>query len=91
MLLLDKMVGHIVPIRFLSFEFVGSTGLIVHMVILTALYKVAGHSFIAAQAAATFVAISNNFLPNNLLTNSDRRPVGWLAVRGWIILDLAGL
>ena len=38
LLLLDKSVGRYIPVRFISFALIGSTGVLVHMSILTVLF-----------------------------------------------------
>ena len=87
-LLMDKAVGHIIPVRFLSFAMVGGTGVVVHFTILTLLFKIFGQSFTTAQAAATVVAISSNFLLNNMFTYRDQRLKGWGLLRGWVTFNL---
>jgi dolichol-phosphate mannosyltransferase len=83
MLLLDKLVGHIVPVRFLLFITVGALGVFVHFAVLTPLYKSAATPLATAQAIATFVAMTFNYFVNNLLTYRDRRLKGlWGNVRG---------
>lgn len=81
MLLLDKHFGRWVPVRFLAFAGIGTLGLCVHLVVLTALFKAGGLlPFDHAQASATLLAMTFNFSVNNLLTYRDRRLVG---VRWW--------
>jgi dolichol-phosphate mannosyltransferase len=87
-LLLDKLFGRYIPVRFITFAMVGSFGVLVHFTILTALFKGFGASFAVAQGAATFVAITNNFVLNNVLTYRDRRLQGWGLVRGWVTFNL---
>lgn len=87
-LLLDKMVGHLIPVRFLSFAMVGGLGVFVHFAILTALFKGFDQTFSAAQTAATLVAITSNFLLNNMFTYRDQRLKGWALLRGWITFNL---
>lgn len=87
-LLMDKMVGHLVPVRFLSFAMVGGLGVVVHFAILTLLFKLLGQSFGTAQTAATLVAISSNFFLNNMFTYRDKRLVGWGLARGWLSFNL---
>jgi dolichol-phosphate mannosyltransferase len=77
LLLLDKMVGRWIPSRFLLFAGVGALGLLVHLVVLAALYVFAGERFLYAQAAATLVAMTFNFLVNNVTTFRDRRLRGY--------------
>lgn len=90
-LLLDKTFGRFVPIRFLSFSFVGGTGLVVHFVVLALLFQLFGTAFWAAQAAATLVATSSNFFLNNILTYRDRRLTGRRLFIGWLSFNLVCL
>jgi dolichol-phosphate mannosyltransferase len=87
-LLLDKSFGHIVPARFISFVFVGGTGLAVHFAVLTLLFKALSTPFWSAQAAATLIATSNNFFLNNILTYRDQRLKGRQLLIGWITFNL---
>ena len=82
MLLLDKLLGRWIPVRFISFGLIGGLGVLVHMAVLTALYKGAAVDFATGQAAATLVAMVFNFFVNNLLTYSDRRLRGRAIVGG---------
>jgi dolichol-phosphate mannosyltransferase len=72
-LLLDKTVGRIVPIRFVMFVLVGGAGVIVHMLTLAALTQGLGLSFLASQTSATILAMTFNFFANNVLTYRDQR------------------
>ncbi len=87
-LLMDKAVGHIVPVRFLSFATVGGMGVLVHFAVLTLLYKLVALPFPPAQAAATLVAISSNFFLNNIFTYRDQRLRGLGLLRGWATFNL---
>jgi dolichol-phosphate mannosyltransferase len=83
LLLLDKMVGRWVPVRFILFMAVGGLGVIVHLAVLTALFEVAGAKFVVAQSTATMVAMTFNFLLNNVFTYRDKRLRGfWPVLRG---------
>ena len=84
MLLADKLIGHIVPPRFLLFGIVGGTGVLVHFAVLSVLYKLLGFEFNTSQAAATLVAMTTNFLLNNSLTYRDKRLRGWRWGRGLV-------
>ncbi len=75
MLLLDKLVGGWVPVRFLMFTAVGSLGVFMHMAVLAAALK-SGVAFLAAQTLATTVAIAGNFFLNNALTYRDKQLKG---------------
>ena len=81
MLLADKLIGHIVPVRFALFVLIGTLGLVVHLTVLGSSLALGAH-FITAQAAATVVAMTFNFFLNNLFTYYDRRLRGWQLVRG---------
>jgi dolichol-phosphate mannosyltransferase len=84
LLILDKKFGHIIPARFVSFTLVGSVGVVVHFLALILVYKLLGSDFILGQAVATLVAMTSNFLLNNLSTFSDRSLHGWSLLRGWM-------
>jgi dolichol-phosphate mannosyltransferase len=87
-LLLDKAFGRYVPVRFISFALVGGFGVLVHFAVLTTLYKGFHVSFVYSQAAATVVAISNNFFLNNALTYRDQRLKGRSLLLGWLSFNL---
>jgi len=73
MLIADKLIGHIIPVRFALFAFVGGIGLFIHMSVLWWGLTVAGAAFNMAQTSATIVAMTANFFINNLFTYRDRR------------------
>ena len=89
MLLLDKLIGHIIPVRFVAFTLVGSLGVIVHLVTQAILFEGMQLKFVASQAAATLVAMTFNFALNNVLTYRDMRLRGWQWLRGWLSFSLA--
>src|SRR5205085_11139809 len=68
MLLLQKLVGPAVPVRFLLFALIGGLGVFTHMTTLWFGTHVLLVGFALAQAAATVVAMSGNFFLNNLFT-----------------------
>ena len=84
LLLLDKLVGHIVPVRFAAFTVVGLMGVTVHFAVLSLMFQRMHDSFTASQATATGVAMTFNFWVNNEFTYSDSRLRGWRWVRGWL-------
>jgi dolichol-phosphate mannosyltransferase len=88
LLLLDKLVGHIIPVRFISFALVGSSGVFVSMSVLAVMFKGFRLEFANAQLVATVVAISTNFLLNNALTYRDRRLKGVKLFWGWVTFNL---
>jgi dolichol-phosphate mannosyltransferase len=81
-LLVSKMLGGFVGVRFVLFAFVGLSGVAVHLATLQALVLGGGVRFDLAQAAATLVAMTTNFVLNNQVTYRDRRLTGFAAVKG---------
>jgi dolichol-phosphate mannosyltransferase len=82
MLLADKLVGHLVPVRFALFAMIGGIGLIVHLAVLRIALAAGGLDFTAAQTTAALVAMTSNFFLNNLFTYRDQRLKGWRLLRG---------
>lgn len=89
MLLLDKLIGHIVPVRFVAFTLVGSIGVIVHLMTQALLFKGLDIAFVPSQALATLVAMTFNFALNNILTYRDMQLHGWQWLRGWLSFSVA--
>ena len=83
-LLLEKMFGHIVPVRFLMFAAVGGLGLFVHLGTLGMLVRLIHVDFKISQTVAVFTAMSFNFVLNNSFTYSDMRLRGAKFVKGLI-------
>jgi dolichol-phosphate mannosyltransferase len=88
MLLADKMVGHIIPIRFVLFALIGGLGLLVHLTILWLCLNPMQLTFAISQATATGIAIIGNFTLNNWLTYRDRRLTGWSFALGLLSFAL---
>jgi dolichol-phosphate mannosyltransferase len=84
MLIADKLVGHIVPVRFLLFAAVGALGIAAHLVVLRLGLTVAALDFATAQAFATGCAIVGNFVLNNVFTFRENRLRGWGFLRGLV-------
>ncbi len=82
MLIMDKLVGRVVPIRFVMFVTVGMIGAAGHLAVLGLMTEVGHHSFVVGQSLATVIAMTINFLLNNVLTYRDRKLHGWAFVRG---------
>lgn len=87
-LLLDKMFGGWVPLRFVSFCFVGALGVLVHLAILTTARAAGAMDFQSAQVAATLVAIVFNFQLNNQITYRAERLRGHRLWRGLLLFML---
>jgi dolichol-phosphate mannosyltransferase len=88
MLLADKVIGHIIPIRFLVFALIGGLGLLVHLAVLWFCLNPMQLTFALSQAVATGIAMIGNFTFNNLLTYHDRRLIGWKFLRGLVSFAL---
>jgi dolichol-phosphate mannosyltransferase len=89
MLLLDKLIGRWIPVRFLAFSIVGAAGVAVHFAVLTLVLQGLHRSFVAGQAAALLCAMTFNYAVNNVLTYRDRRLTGIRWLRGWASFVLA--
>jgi dolichol-phosphate mannosyltransferase len=72
-LLLDKFAGTIIPVRFLLFAMIGGFGVLTHLATLWLAVYPFGIGFAVGQGIATMVAMTGNFLLNNLFTYRDRR------------------
>jgi dolichol-phosphate mannosyltransferase len=82
MLIADKLIGHLVPVRFALFIFVGALGLVVHLAVLRVALSFL--DFTKSQAVATLVAMTSNFFLNNLFTYRDQRLSGLRQLRGLV-------
>jgi dolichol-phosphate mannosyltransferase len=89
MLLLDKLIGRWIPVRFLAFSIVGSMGIAVHFAVLTLVFQGLHRGFVAGQAIATLGAMTFNYTVNNVLTYRDMRLRGARWLRGWASFVLA--
>lgn len=76
-LLIDKVIGHVIPLRFVMFATVGGMGLVVHLSVLALLNRFIGVSFVVANPCAAMVAMAFNFFLNNMLTYRDMRLRGF--------------
>jgi dolichol-phosphate mannosyltransferase len=72
-LLLEKLVGPALPVRFLLFAMIGGLGVGTHLLTLWFATHVLLAAFAIAQSAAALVAMTGNFFLNNLFTYRDRR------------------
>ncbi len=87
-LLLDKVFGGLLPLRFISFALVGALGVLVNLAVLTIGLKLVGLTFEVAQAIATVVAMVCNFQLNNEITYRDQRLRGPRLWRGLLLFML---
>jgi dolichol-phosphate mannosyltransferase len=84
-LLLDKICGGLLPLRFISFGLVGAIGVLVHLFVLASLRKTTGLGFEIEQTIATVVAMVFNFKLNNSITYRDQRLRGPRLWRGLVL------
>ncbi len=88
-LLIDKLIGGLIPSSFILFSMVGAVGVLIHLSLLWLLLSTFGRTFNAAQTICTVVAMTANFLLNNAITYRDRKLKGWGVVRGLVTFYLA--
>jgi dolichol-phosphate mannosyltransferase len=81
-LIAHRLTGGIIPVRFVSFAFVGASGVIVHVAVLWGVLSLLPERFTFAQAVATLAAMTWNFTINNLITYRDVRLSGLGFVAG---------
>ncbi len=75
-LILDKLIGSYISVRFVLFCLVGTIGAVLHLLLLGLLLKVERFSFIESQACATGIVMILNYVLNNSFTYRDRRRRG---------------
>ena len=80
-LVLDKLIGRYVPVRFVVFAGVGATGVVAHLATL-ALMGLVPFGFQVSQATAVVVAMTWNYILNNIITYRDQRLRGPAFFRG---------
>ena len=83
-LIVAKLTGDLVSIRFLMFGLVGASGVLVNLAALWGLLSV-GVGFTVAQSAAMLTAMTSNYTLNNALTYRDRRRKGWRFLSGLLM------
>jgi dolichol-phosphate mannosyltransferase len=85
LMLIQKLLGPLVPVRFIAFSLIGGLGVLVHLAVLWPVLRIAGdQAFLAGQTAATLVAMTSNFILNNLITYRDMRLRGRQLLWGWL-------
>ena len=89
LLLLDKLFGPAIPVRFVMFAVIGALGLVAHLIVLRLGLTLGGLDFTAAQTLATACAIVGNFALNNVFTFRDRKLKGARMIRGLIVFSAA--
>ena len=85
LMLIQKLVGPMIPVRFIAFSLIGGLGVFVHLAVLWPILKLAGdEAFLAGQATAAVVAMTSNFFLNNIITYRDMRLRGKALLWGWL-------
>lgn len=88
-LVVYKLMGRLLPARFISFATVGFSGIFVQLCALWFFYRFMNIEFIYAQTLATVIAMTSNYILNNLFTYPDRKLKGAAFVRGLLSFYLA--
>jgi dolichol-phosphate mannosyltransferase len=84
LLIANKLLGRIFPLRFISFLLVGLSGVLVHLSTLWSIHVFWSADFVFGQAIATLVAMTSNFILNNHFTYHDKKLYGRNFYRGLI-------
>ncbi|MFO1110028.1 MAG: glycosyltransferase family 2 protein [Bradyrhizobium sp.] len=84
-LVLAKLTGDVISLRFILFGLVGTSGLVVHLTTLFIALKMFRAPFAEAQLIGALVAMTSNFVLNNFLTYRDQRLKGFALVRGLLL------
>jgi dolichol-phosphate mannosyltransferase len=84
-LLVSRLSGGVLPVRFLMFGAVGASGIGVHLMVLTYAVSHLHLAFALSQLLAVVVAMTWNFVINNLLTYRDARLTGWRFLGGLLM------
>lgn len=85
LMLTQKLIGPVIPVRFIAFSAIGGLGVFVHMAVLWPMLTLLGPgAFLIGQTAATLVAMTSNFFLNNILTYRDMRLRGRQLIWGWL-------
>ncbi len=87
-LVLAKLTGDAVSLRFLLFASVGALGFAVHLALLYLVLSISDMPFAEAQTIAAVGAMTSNFLLNNFLTYRDQRLKGAALLRGLLLFYL---
>jgi dolichol-phosphate mannosyltransferase len=88
-LLVSRLSGGVLPVRFLMFGAVGVSGIGVHLMVLNYALSSLHLAFPLSQFMAVVVAMTWNFVINNLLTYRDARLSGWRFVAGLLMFYAA--
>ena len=76
-LLLDKLVGQWIPVRYVLFGMVGAIGVLAQLVFIRFLLHFGQFTFATAQFVSGLIVIVLNYAANNQITFRNRRLRGW--------------
>ncbi|MFC6647310.1 glycosyltransferase [Granulicella cerasi] len=88
-LIIDKATHRLIPARFAAFSLVGAAGAATHLLCVWVMLHLFHVSFVKAQIAATYIAMTENFFLNNLITWRDRSLRGLRLVTGLLSFWIA--
>ncbi len=88
-LLLDKLVGDWIPVRYVLFGMVGAIGVAMQLVLVYLLTAWGGYTFTSAQAISSWAVIFLNFFLNNQFAFRQKRLRGWRLLPGLAIFVAA--
>jgi dolichol-phosphate mannosyltransferase len=88
-LVINKLMGGLIPLRFAIFSFIGAAGVATYLICLALMLRGLHLHFSTAQVIATFIAMTENFLLNNLATSRDRSLRGIHLISGLISFWIA--
>lgn len=88
-LVMDKLIGRWLPVRFVLYCFVGASGLALHLGTLWLFYHRLGYSFETALMVAISVAMFTNYAINNALTYRERQRKGLGFLTGFVLYVVA--
>ncbi len=81
-LLLSRLSGGLMSIRFILFGMVGVSGIFVQLAVVWLMLRFIPEQFAIAQAVGVFSAMTTNFFLNNMLTYRDRALKGMAMLKG---------
>jgi len=88
-LLLDKLIGEWIPVRYALFGMVGAVGVLAQLVLIRFLLYFGGLTFEPAQVISSLLVIGLNYGANNRITFRNRRLRGWSWLYGLALFALA--
>jgi len=90
LLLADKKLGDLFPVRYFFYAMVGAVGVAVHFSVLFLLYRLLGVPLFWGQWLAAFCSMLSNFLLNNTFTYRDRKLKGLNSILKGFLAYAAG-